>query len=317
MVANERLSAESLARLDSLIAKHNLSECRDEIIEAASECALLEMGGADDYARVGNSRYGGVPDLPQSWEWPLSNNDGERLIFLMQINLAEVPSFAGKQLPDTGLLYLFTDSAEEEPNPYLTFPTFLRVLYYGGDYSLLKRPEFNSNTEAPYNPYRLVIERSFDISDYAEPFYNYSQPLFYAGSDLYQKLQSRGQELDRYSIHELCHEAWGITATNGVYNKRLAGKLMGFTDEENGAFREIAYLLRSGNENKIVDAEWRRDNASLVRSGAAEWLLLWNVWENNNVGTDFGSPGYIEIFIHRDDLAVWNLDNLYGIQVSV
>jgi hypothetical protein len=59
---------------------------------------------------VGGSRVGGCPDLPAGTAWPIV--DGERLSFLVQLNLADVPPAIRKNLPTRGLLSVFLGRVE-------------------------------------------------------------------------------------------------------------------------------------------------------------------------------------------------------------
>jgi hypothetical protein len=54
--------------------------------------------------KIGQSRFGGVPDLPPHTEWP--TRDDRPLAFLAQINLTEIAAAA---LPGTGWLLFFYD----------------------------------------------------------------------------------------------------------------------------------------------------------------------------------------------------------------
>lgn len=57
--------------------------------------------------KVGESKIGGLPDLPDSLAWP---NNGVVCEFLCQINLSEVPSSSVKDnLPAEGILYFFLE----------------------------------------------------------------------------------------------------------------------------------------------------------------------------------------------------------------
>lgn len=54
---------------------------------------------------LGASRFGGLPDLPPDFAWPAA--DGRKLQFLAQLDLADLPRWAGSPLPADGWLYHF------------------------------------------------------------------------------------------------------------------------------------------------------------------------------------------------------------------
>ena len=55
---------------------------------------------------IGQSRISGTPDLPASVPW--AEHNGNPLDYLLQINLAELPSEAGTPaLPRSGMIWLY------------------------------------------------------------------------------------------------------------------------------------------------------------------------------------------------------------------
>lgn len=58
------------------------------------------------------SYIGGLPSLPGFLRWPSSEGSGRALSFLCQIDLAELPGFAGRSLPDDGVLFFFAGRTE-------------------------------------------------------------------------------------------------------------------------------------------------------------------------------------------------------------
>ena len=60
--------------------------------------------------KLGQTKFGGAPDLPSGTAWPIIERDGFPYTFLGQINLAEVKAFdKEKLLPAKGMLYFFVD----------------------------------------------------------------------------------------------------------------------------------------------------------------------------------------------------------------
>jgi uncharacterized protein YwqG len=135
------LSPNFRAKLNQAVRNRNLGDHAEHIASFASECYAMVAVDDDDYSAIGNTRFGGQPDLPTSISWPcLKGGSGigpetRFCNFLAQINFAELPPLpSGSILPSSGLLYLFSrflDSASE--------PVVLDSAYYDGDFSLLKR----------------------------------------------------------------------------------------------------------------------------------------------------------------------------------
>jgi hypothetical protein len=67
---------------------------------------------------LGKSRFGGLPDLPAGMDWPVC--EAGPIPFLAQVNLAELPSTAGRELlPEHGMLSFFYGNPDGEVH----FPT--------------------------------------------------------------------------------------------------------------------------------------------------------------------------------------------------
>ncbi len=72
---------------------------------------------------LGDSKFGGLPDLPQGMAWP--REAGIPLAFIMQLNLAQLAEYDRlHELPPTGMLYIFYDLEECE---------MVRVLWSAAD----------------------------------------------------------------------------------------------------------------------------------------------------------------------------------------
>lgn len=80
-----------------------------------------------DLIELGDSRLGGLPDLPQSIAWPESG--GKRLPFVAQLNLSEIPP--APHLPNSGWMYVFAWVGAESNE--------VAVRFYDGDKSTLER----------------------------------------------------------------------------------------------------------------------------------------------------------------------------------
>ena len=95
--------AESIWR--SAVESAGLKEYDAILRAAARPCFRIGRLIGDIYAQVGNSRFGGKPDLPAGLAWPL--DDGAAMTFLAQINLAELEPGFVPDLPAQGWLYFF------------------------------------------------------------------------------------------------------------------------------------------------------------------------------------------------------------------
>jgi uncharacterized protein YwqG len=93
-----------LRALHEKISKCQLEGIADFIIENAVECYSMTVAAREDYSTVGNTRFGGDPDLPRSYSWPCDGSPEDPISrfcnFIAQINFAELPPLtAGSPLP--------------------------------------------------------------------------------------------------------------------------------------------------------------------------------------------------------------------------
>jgi uncharacterized protein YwqG len=64
---------------------------------------------------IGGTRAGGRPDLPDGVEWPVTEETGEPMPFILQVNLADAAPFDVEGvLPKTGLLSFFFFTEDED-----------------------------------------------------------------------------------------------------------------------------------------------------------------------------------------------------------
>lgn len=110
----------NLALLISLIEVHGLSVYQTELLANVRLAIALHLGQAQP-GQVGQSRIGGVPDLPASITWRQDDRQHKYLDFLLQINLAELPVFPENPFPPQGMLYLFA-SDDEDPQQFVFYP---------------------------------------------------------------------------------------------------------------------------------------------------------------------------------------------------
>ncbi len=73
-------------------------------------CAYFKrQRAAESKLQVGASKFGGSPDVPADFSWPVGS-DGQPQCFLLQLNLDELAGFSlDLALPSTGLLLVFAD----------------------------------------------------------------------------------------------------------------------------------------------------------------------------------------------------------------
>lgn len=123
--SEEAYLALSQPQFQSKLSEHELSEA---LLPVAKLALVLDHEEDEDYSQLGNTRFGGWPDLPPSIPYPrFGNNEipGKSdyvYEFLGQLNCEQLASHQD-YLPRTGLLYFFLDTVHEM-NP--------KVIYWDG-----------------------------------------------------------------------------------------------------------------------------------------------------------------------------------------
>lgn len=143
--------------------------------------AKIELLKKENYEKIGNSRIGGHPDLPNKMDYPTIKEEDEILyyVFIAQINLEELPKEVIKNYPQSGILYFFIHNDGESMSTVRHL-----VLYSGEDVSNLKRFEPPKNIkytgesyETPFPAYSIGfnLEYSIDLHHLEVNEYEYLQ----------------------------------------------------------------------------------------------------------------------------------------------
>jgi len=119
-------------KLGRLIDFCGLSAYKDTLLaQTAPALWVRKQAPIGEKVAKGRSKLGGTPDLPLSFEWPMYQSHS--LLFLAQINLAELPDFGAKSpLPAQGMLYFFAPGYDIRMDQWEN-PSLVRVLLYEGD----------------------------------------------------------------------------------------------------------------------------------------------------------------------------------------
>jgi uncharacterized protein YwqG len=189
---------DDLEELEELIDEQGLSEHRDTILATAKAAVFIYL---DERAprQIGESRIGGIPDLPESLPWPEDLTGRGKLCFLLQINLLELPVFDGTPFPRRGMLYLFGDDGGADAG---------RVIVHAGREPLLpaEPPTGKPFATGAYDdllPHRIGFQMAPDVPRWAT-------------DDFYALCESLGEE-EEDALHDLA----------GALSGRAVGKLLG------------------------------------------------------------------------------------------
>ncbi|MFH6936641.1 DUF1963 domain-containing protein [Flavobacterium sp. FlaQc-30] len=236
----------------------------------------------DDYDEIGNNRFGGLPDLPESVGFPKIITETQEETnyvwqFIAQINCASVAHLQ-EYLPRTGILYFFIED-QQDFKP--------KVIYFDGEISQLKSAREFDNTEKLeyfefdiFQPFKAIAEKAV------------STPVFYYDEHYYEKIAPELEELTRkHNETELFKK-----------------KLLPFNEEPIHGINSYVFKQHDSPEIEAVDK---------LKGKTDEWMVLLKVSTDNKPEFCFWDAGEIYFVIHKSDLAKRDFSNVYcGLESS-
>ncbi len=263
-------------------------------LREARACARLRLKPSS--GRVGASRFGGEPDLPAGVPWP--SVDGEGLVFLQQLNLAEIRghealSESPSPLPGRGLLSMFLRH-DDMAGPG------------GGEFHLLYH-------DAPVKEFRRVSAPEKMVpsaEDYggAKPFdleAVWAVDLPMSGPGFEHAIEEGDDEFDLWDFRRLERDL-ACYGDREAYGGSLFGHPYGVQSDQVAS----AVQVRRGLSPKYLhqlDDELR----TLIKAEREDWVPLWLIESNFRVGLSFWDAGSFGTYIHRDDLSAQDFARAY------
>lgn len=240
---------------------------RDEIIittEPSSESDL----------KLGQSKIGGQPDLPENVDW-FKEDNGKSLSFIAQINFSETKALDNTGLlPKRGIVYFFYSAEQEawgfDPKDKDKF----KVYYFDGDENTLTRKEFPADLGqySKFNPCKLSYASSMSLPNWEQ-------------ENLTGRLKDNEQ--DAY---------WRLSSPEGEINK-----LLGHSDNIQGPMEEDCQLVTNGLY--CGDPSGYNDpRADALRKDSGKWRLLFQIDSINIAGMIWGDVGRLYFWIKEEDL---------------
>lgn len=156
------LTQQDAKALREQIQISGLQEFETEIVEQSrAMCSLVGIEEVEP-AEVGITKFGGSPDVPASFaQTEIKTSSGGMMqlddcVFIFQINFEELQPFAqGLDLPDKGLLSLFTDQEAQEG-----------YTFYFTEQNLIRHPMPHHDCFSEMKAWTVGIERGIDVPSF-------------------------------------------------------------------------------------------------------------------------------------------------------
>lgn len=240
---------------------------RDEIL-ITTESAL------ESDLKIGQSKIGGQPDLPENVAW-FGEDNGKSLSFIAQINFAETKAFdKSGMLPTRGIVYFFYSAEQEawgfDPNDKDKF----KVYYFDGDEKDLRRADIPADLDPHswFKPCKLSYSNAISLPNWEQEYL--TGRLSDKEQDVYLELSSPEGE------------------TN---------KLLGHSDNIQGPMEEECQLVTNGlfcGDSSGYDDP----RATALRKDSDRWRLLFQIDSIDIAEMMWGDAGRLYFWIREDDL---------------
>ena len=261
---------------------------------------------------IGASRFGGIPDLPEGFQWP--HYRGTPLTCLAQIHLSDVAQFdTEKVLPETGWLYFFYEDIEQpwgyEPEEEGSF----RVVYIDETEPLVRAapPEKrNGNGDTyTYPVCRLHFSHEMQLPDWDDgPFedFNLKDILEKETEDAWDKYLEFFTEVHGHGFAGM---------DDGDPHHHLIGYPQAIQTEMRQSCQAVTHGIHEIDE--IDEEETASENPHLqpLQAGAQDWILLLQIDSDDNrqegPGWMWGDVGRLYFWIRKQDLRARNFDAVW------
>lgn len=273
--------AELIGTLDKVIKETDFTAYQRGLKMLALWAVALQTTEQDDYSKKGNTRFGGLPDLPPNVEYPTFttyHQDIRGYQFIAQLNCEELAPYQS-YLPRKGVVYFFITDQEDFN---------AKVIYFDGSLdSLQSASDLAVEEDFIYDDHGIFIPFCTKASKYI------SIPSFYGDDHLYVGDATNLKELEDTNYDEV----------EDFRNKLLAESV----EPVHGV---NSYVFKQHGSPQI-------EAASKLKGKPEDYVVLLRVSSDNNTGFSFWDAGEIYFVIHKSDLAKGDFSNIFcGLESS-
>ncbi len=266
---------------------------------------LLEREEVDDEPSIGTSKIGGVPHLPEGFQWPYYESDGydgthenRPLSFVAQIDLAAMTPFEKDNLlPKSGYLYFFYDIVSQKWGFDPADKGCARVYYFDVPANQLKFTALPDDLEDDVRVPLSVI--SFETKDELPAYDEFCEltDTTRFGDDFnwdsYDETVEKTIESQEYSPEDVCK----MLGYADLMQESMIGEC---AMVDAGIYCGNAEAYRSISEEKKAD----------IAKDTPNWILLAQ-FGTLSEEIMFGDCGCIYFYIRKADLAALRFDRVW------
>lgn len=273
-------------------------DIKKELLKTARNSIRLTIGGASE-SKLGGTRFGGKPDVPEGFEWPYFEGDSYEgvknrpLSFVAQFNLEEMSQYDTESLlPKTGILSFFYE-LNSMAWGYDPDDKGCARVYWFEDVNALHTADLPEDMEECFRLPALKITAA-------------SEKSYQSGVDF--MLQREDVMTERWDEFDEVQEKLGIDEDGEI------SKLLGWANPIQGNMTMECELVSRGYYlGNGWDEVTPLDRQEAEQWSAQDWLPLFQLdtVEDGDFELMFGDGGRIYYYIRRDDLAARKFDDVW------
>ena len=272
---------------------------KDTVIDQALKAVCINPTEIDDYSRLGNTRFGGMPDMPIGETYPMFPNiyqpdNPHHYIFYAQLNLEELAPLQS-YLPRNGMLYFYVKEETEFT---------CRVLYYPNKQSLqsaktLANITLNyTDSVKPYKPKNVECRPLAAL------------PAVINGQSAYEF----ENEYDGYDKLNTVERAEYDNNTRRTLPEKL-GRIGIYSEYTDVYYSDMNHTINDST-NGVTDNSPNERAAVELKGNPEDWVVLLRMYSDLDSGFQFYDAGELYFMIHKSDLAKADFSNVFAIADS-
>lgn len=255
------------------------------VLELLKPSISIKAKLAKEKIKIGKSKFGGLPDLPNGIEWPSLN--GLPFAFIGQINLEELQFDSENKLPKKGILYFFFSINDSD---YQLEPAnkIHKVLYINENLNDLKAQDYPTK----YEEFAKFKECDIEFGEH------YTLPSY----QNYQITENSFSDEDENLLFEAKDLICKITQANNDVGHQILGNA-------NAVQGDVSYWW--ANQNYTITNEVSAEPEIEIQKNEREIILLLQIDMLDEIPEfhKFGASGGLYFGIKKQDLENRNFEN--------
>ena len=257
---------------------------------------------------LGNSKLGGLPDLPPGSRWPalkgaLSTAPAP-MSFIAQIRLSDLRHLdAAKDLPSTGVLSFFYDAQQQTFGDKPSDAAGWAVIYHDGapvpaQLARLPAPD-DLPSEARFKACALTFEAEWTLP--TDP--SSDSPNLFINDDEQSKYEALLADYPTPDDHATIHHR--LLGHPNTLQDDMRAQCQRMLEQKPGFGAELRWVQRPAPEKSGFSTP------GVSASDASNWRLLLQVDSDENAGMRWANNGMLYFWIERSVLAARNFDQTW------